>query len=125
MASGHVYTLPVNFPSYDLKTGSLYIDSRTFRTFFQFTTSTRLMMAGLAQGGPVSVVLLSLDDNDITARTRHFELVQYVDDSSHSHVPQSTASQQLPGGITRWTGVLSAGLCDCHESLEEDGCCHC
>jgi hypothetical protein len=77
-AKGLLYKLTVlNFPSYLVKTTSSYLDCRTFQTSFKTATSTsRVMRAGVAQGGTVSPVLFSLYVNDIPTPSRHVELTQ-------------------------------------------------
>jgi hypothetical protein len=59
---GLLYKLTVlNFPSYLVRTISSYLDCRTFQMSFQTATSTsRVMGAGVEQGGIVSPVLFSL-----------------------------------------------------------------
>jgi hypothetical protein len=56
-----LYRLTVlNFPSYLVKTICSYLDCRTFQTSFQSATSTsRVMRAGVAQGGIFSPALFS------------------------------------------------------------------
>jgi hypothetical protein len=73
----------LNFPTDLFKTISSYLDCRTFQTSFQTATSTsRVMPAGVAQGGIVSPVLFSLYVNDITIPSRHVKLAQYADETA-------------------------------------------
>jgi hypothetical protein len=84
VGQGLLYKLTVlNFPSYLVKIISSYLDGRTFRTSFKTATSTsRVMLAGVAQGGIVSPVIFSLYVNDIPTPSRHVELAQYADDTA-------------------------------------------
>jgi hypothetical protein len=81
---GLLYMLTVlSFLSYLVKTISSYLDCCTFQTFFQTATSTsRVMRAGVAQGGIVSPFLFSLYVNDIPTPSRHVELAQYADNTA-------------------------------------------
>jgi hypothetical protein len=83
-AKGLLYKLTVlNFPSYLVKIISSYIDCRTFQTSFKTAMSTsRVMRAGVAQGGIDSPVLFSLYVNDTPTPSRHIELAQYADDTA-------------------------------------------
>jgi hypothetical protein len=73
----------VKFPSYLVKTLSSYLQGRTFEASFQAATSTtRLMQAGVAQGGIISPVLFSLYVNDMPSPSRHVELALYADDTA-------------------------------------------
>jgi hypothetical protein len=59
---GLLYKLTrLNFPSYIVHTISLYLRGRTFEASFQTATSSRrVMRAGVAKGGLISLVLFSL-----------------------------------------------------------------
>jgi hypothetical protein len=80
-----LYKLTVlNSPCYLVKNLSSYLDCRTFQTSLQTATSTsRVMRAGVAQGGIVSPVLFSLYVNDIPTPSRHVQLAQYADALSY------------------------------------------
>jgi retron-type reverse transcriptase len=73
----------LNFPSYLVKIISSYLYNRTFEAAFLTATSTRRhMRAGVAQGGLVSPVLLSMYVNDMPVPSRHVELALYADDTA-------------------------------------------
>jgi retron-type reverse transcriptase len=75
--------MALKFPSYLVKTIQSYLRSRTFEASFQAATSSRRgMRAGVAQGGLISPVLLSLYVNDIPIPSRHVELALYADDTA-------------------------------------------
>jgi hypothetical protein len=107
-----LYKLTVlNFPYYLVKTISSYIDCRTFQTSFQSATSRcRCMCAGVAQGGLVSLVLLSLYVNDIPTPSRHVELAQYADDTAL--VATSRSPSILVGYLEAYLGRLEVWLRD-------------
>jgi hypothetical protein len=70
----------LKFPSYIVHTISSYLRDRTFETSFQTATSSRRgMRAGVAQGGLISPVLLSLYV-DMPSPSHHVELALYADD---------------------------------------------
>jgi hypothetical protein len=79
------------FPSYLVKTIQSYLRSRTFGASFQASTSShRGMRAGVAQGGLISPVLLSLYVNDMPVLSQHVEVALYADDTAviaTSHKP--------------------------------------
>jgi retron-type reverse transcriptase len=81
---GLLYKLTIlTFPSYLVKTISSYLNSRTFEASFQTATSTvRSMRAGVAQGGIISPVLVSLYVNDMPSPSRHVQLALYADDTA-------------------------------------------
>ena len=81
---GLLYKLTtLKFPSYLVKTVSSYLTGRTFEASFQAATSTtRRMLAGVAQGGIISPVLFSLYVNDMPSPSRHVELALYADDTA-------------------------------------------
>jgi hypothetical protein len=100
---GLLYKLTVlNFPSYLVKTISSYLDCRTFQTSLQSATSTsRVMRAGVAQGGLVSRTLQPVCKRHThTNPPRRVSAVrgQY---GSHSHVPRPVSSRLLSGGLPR------------------------
>jgi hypothetical protein len=101
-----LYKLTVlNFPSYLVKTVSSYLDCRTFQTSFQSATSTcRGMLAGVAQGGLVSLVLFSLYVNDIATHSRHVQLAQYADDTAL--LATSRSPSLLVGYLEAYLGRL-------------------
>jgi retron-type reverse transcriptase len=73
----------LNFPSYLVKIISSYLNKRTFEAAFLTATSTRrCMRAGVAQGGLVTPVLVSLYVNDMPVPSRHVELALYADDTA-------------------------------------------
>jgi retron-type reverse transcriptase len=75
--------MALNIPYYLVKTIQSYLRSRTFEASFQAATiSHRHMRAGVAQGGLISPVLLSLYVNDLTVPSRHIELASYADDTA-------------------------------------------
>ena len=79
---GLLYKLTVlNFPSYIVKTISFYRNCRIFKATFQTATSTsRRMLAGVAQDGIISPVLFNLYVKDVPYPSRHVELALYKDD---------------------------------------------
>ena len=81
---GLLYKLTtLNFPSYLVKTVSLYLTRRTFKASFQAATSTtRRMQAGVAQCGIISPILFSLNVNDMPSPSCHIELALYADDTA-------------------------------------------
>jgi hypothetical protein len=81
---GLLYKLTVlNFPSYLVQTLSSYLDCRKFQTSFQTATSTsRVMRAGVAQGGIVYPLLFRLYINNIPKPFHHVKLAQYADDTA-------------------------------------------
>jgi hypothetical protein len=73
----------LNFPSYLVHTISSYLRGQTFEASFQTaTSSSRVMWAGVAQGGLISTVLFSLYVNDMPTPSQHVELALYVDDTA-------------------------------------------
>ena len=73
----------VNFPSYFVHVISSYLRVRTFEASFRTDTSSpRVMLAGLAQGGLISPVFFSLYVNDIPKPSRHAELALYAEDTA-------------------------------------------
>jgi hypothetical protein len=107
---GLLYKLTVlNFPPYLVKTISSYLDRRTFQTSFQKATSTsRVMRAGVAQGGIVSSVLFSLYVNDIPTPSPHVELEQYTDDTAL--IATSRDPSFLVGYLEAYLGRLELWL---------------
>jgi hypothetical protein len=100
---GLLYKLTVlNFPSYLVKTISSYLDCRTFQTSFKTATSaSRVMRAGVAQGGIVSRSLQSVykrHTHTITPRRVTAVGGRY---GSYSHVSRSVSSRRLSGGLPR------------------------
>jgi hypothetical protein len=83
---GLLYKLTIlNFPSYQEKTLSSYLHSRTFQSSFNSATSTRRnIRAGHARALPPRRVS--------AVRGWH---------GSHSYVPQSIPSRQLPGDLSQ------------------------
>jgi hypothetical protein len=72
--------MPLNFPSFLVKTIQSYLRCRTFEASFQAATSSRRgMLAGVAQGGLISPVLFSLYVNDMPVPSHHVELALYAD----------------------------------------------
>jgi hypothetical protein len=82
--AGLLYKLTnLHFLSYLVKVISSYLNGRTFEASFQTAiSSTRHMRAGVAQGGIISPVLLSLYVNDMPSPSRHVELALYADDTA-------------------------------------------
>jgi hypothetical protein len=98
----------LNFPSYLVKTKSSSFDCRTFETSFETATSTsRVMLARLAQGIFLSRVLFSLYINDIPTRSRHVELAQYADNTTL--IPTSRDPSLLVGYLEAYLGGLELG----------------
>jgi len=81
---GLLYKLTLlNFPSYIVHTISSYLRDRTFEASFQTATlSRRGMRAGVAQGGLICPVLLSLYVNDMPSTSQHVELALYADETA-------------------------------------------
>ena len=81
----------LNFLSYVVHTIFSYLRGRTFEASFQAgTSSRRSMRAGVAEGGLISPVLLSLYINDMPSPSHHVELALYADDTAiiaMSHKP--------------------------------------
>jgi retron-type reverse transcriptase len=73
---GLLYKLTLlNFPPYIVRTISSYFKDRTFQASFQTATSSlRIMRDGVAQGGLISPVLISVYVNDMTSPSHHVEL---------------------------------------------------
>jgi len=69
----------LNLPSYTVHTISSYLRGRTFEASFQ-TASRRGMRAGVAQGGLISPVLLSLYVKDMPSTSHHVDLALYADE---------------------------------------------
>ena len=82
--NGLLYKLAnLSFPSYLVRTVSLYLKGQTFEASFKSGTSTTLrMLAGVAQGRIISPVLFSLYVNDIPSPSRHVGLALYADDTA-------------------------------------------
>jgi retron-type reverse transcriptase len=80
---GLLYKLTLlNFPSYIVHTIPFYLRDRKCETSFQTATSSRRgMRAGVAQGGLISPVLLSLYVNDMSPSSHHIGLAFYADDT--------------------------------------------
>jgi hypothetical protein len=69
----------LKFPSYIVYTISSYPKDRTFDASFQMATSSRrILLAGVAQGGFISPVLFSLYVKDMPSY--HVELALYADE---------------------------------------------
>jgi hypothetical protein len=81
---GLIYKLTLlNLPSYIVHTISSYLWGRTFEASYQTAMSSRrVMRAGVAQGGLISPVLLSLYFNDMPSPSHHVELALYADDTA-------------------------------------------
>jgi retron-type reverse transcriptase len=79
---GLLYKLTIlNLPSYLVHTISSYIRGWAFEASFLTATSfRRVMRAGVAQGGLISPVLLSV--NDINTTSHHVELALYAEDTA-------------------------------------------
>jgi hypothetical protein len=107
-----LYKLTVlNFPPYLVKTVPSYLDCRTFQTSFQTATSTsRVMRAGVAQGGLISPVLFSLYVNDIPTPSRHVELAQYA--VGTALIATSRSPSLLFGYLEAYLGRLELWLWD-------------
>jgi hypothetical protein len=92
-----------NFPSYLVHTISSYVRDRTFEaSFLTATSSRRLMLAGVAQGGLNYPVHFSLHGNDLPISSHHIEFaLKRGRDGHHSHVPQADAARQLPGVLSQ------------------------
>jgi hypothetical protein len=73
----------LNFPSYIVQTISSYLRDRTFKSSFKTATSSRHgLCAGMAQGGLISPVLISLYVNDMPPPSHQVELALYADDTA-------------------------------------------
>jgi hypothetical protein len=109
---GLFYKLTIqNIPSNLVKTMSSCLHYRTFQTSFQSATSTRRGMPdGVAQGGLVSSVLLSLYGNDKPTPFRHVELAHYADDTAL--VATSRSTTLLVGYLETYLGRLEHWLRD-------------
>jgi hypothetical protein len=81
---GLLYKLTIlNFPSYLVHTIPSYLRGRSFKVSLLTATSFRCgMRAGVAQGGLISPVLLSLYVNDLPTPSHHVELALYADDTA-------------------------------------------
>jgi hypothetical protein len=107
---GLVYKLTLlNFPSYIVHTISPYLGDRTFEASFQTaTSSSRVMRAGVAQGGLLSPVLFSLYVNDKPSPSHHVELALYADDTAIIPRP---ASRRCLSATWRHTSMTFNGGC--------------
>ena len=90
---GLLYKLTIlDFPSYLLKTISLYLNGRTFEASFQTATSTNhRMRAGVAQVGIISPILFSMYVNDMHSPSLHVELALYANDTAVIATSSQTA----------------------------------
>ena len=76
-----------------------YLHSLTFVAVFQTaTTSCRLIWAGEAEGGVISLELFSLYVNDIPTPSRHIELGQYAYDTA------LVAASKYPALLVKYLG---------------------
>ena len=106
---GLLYKFTVlNFPSNLVHIISSYIRGRTFEAEFLTATSSCLgMRDGVAQGGLISIVLLSMYVNDMPKPSQHVELALYADDTAiiaTSRTPVLLLSylQTYPSHLERW-----------------------
>ena len=97
----------LNFPSYIVHTISSCLRGRTFEASFQTATSSRRSMrAGVAQGGLISPVLLSLYVNDMLSPTNTSCCPTTRRRGHHTHVPQADAVHKLPGVIPQRSSTV-------------------
>jgi hypothetical protein len=93
----------LTFPLYLVKSLSSYLHSRAFQSSFKSATSTRrIMRAGAAQGGfrPPCTLLPLFKRHSRAHPPRRISAV-YGRQGSHSYVPQSIASLQLPSDLSQ------------------------
>jgi retron-type reverse transcriptase len=81
---GLLYKLTIlNVPSYLVHIISQYLRCRTFEASFRTDkSSSRSMLAGVAQGGLISPVIFSLYVNEMPTPSHHVELALYADDTA-------------------------------------------
>ena len=90
--SGLLFKLTIlNFPFYLVQTISAYLRVQKFEASFQMATSSgRVILVWVVQGGLISRILVSLYVNDMPTPSRHVELSLYVNNMviiAKSHSP--------------------------------------